>query len=91
MGAKLISSEIVKERRIVKMSEMRPCEWGRILESPEPHYKYRLVMRTASIDKFEVMDMTDMRPDGYWDGEPTSTLVELSKNGSKFMFEIVGQ
>jgi hypothetical protein len=90
MGAKLISEGTAQERRTVKMSEMRPCEWGRIIYSARS-YNGHLVMRTASRNKFEVMDMTDMRIDSCWTHKDSYTMVELAKKGEKFTFEIEGQ
>jgi hypothetical protein len=88
MGAKLISEEQPPERRIVKMSEMRPCDWGRIIEGSKIGH---LVMRTASSYKFEVMNMTAIRVDSCWTNKDASIRVELVENGERFKFEIEGQ
>jgi len=90
MGAKLSYEGATRERRIINMSGMRPCEWGRIIYS-ERSYNGHLVMRTASRNKFEVMDMTDMRIDNCWTHRDSYTMVELAKKGEKFTFEIVEQ
>ena len=89
MGAKLISEEEPKERRIVKMSEMRPCEFGRIIDLH--NRSGHLVMRTASSTKFEIMDLTDMHQDSCWTHGYDAVEVELSRNGEKFTLKIVGQ
>jgi hypothetical protein len=90
MSARLISEEEPRKRTTVKMSQMEPCEWGRIINSPGP-YNGHLVIRTASSIRFEVMDMTDMNQDACWMDEDASTVVELAKNGEKFTFEVIGQ
>jgi hypothetical protein len=88
MGAKLISEEGLQEIRIIKMSEMRPCEFGRIIDLPLSGH---LVMRTASSIKFEIMDLTDLREDRCWTNKDASTRVELAREGEKYTFKIVGQ
>jgi hypothetical protein len=88
MGAKLIYEGATRERRIIKMSEMMPCEWGRIIGGENAGH---LVMRTASSYKFEVMDMTQIMADGCWTNEDVSIMVKLVENGEIFKFEIKGQ
>jgi hypothetical protein len=87
MGAKLISEGTARERRIVKMTDMRPLDVGRIVAGPS---RGVLVMRTASTAHFEVMNLSNMIVNSGWSYQ-TNLDVELAKNGEKFTFEIVGQ
>jgi len=57
-----IISEGPKEKNI-KMCDMKPLQVGYVVGG---FYNGHLVMRTASIDKFEVIDLTQYREDTCW-------------------------
>lgn len=54
------------------MSTMQPCQVGWVNYNDEEI----LVMRTASVDRFEVMDLTNFQKDSCWSGG-SCLLVEL--------------
>jgi hypothetical protein len=94
MGAKLVEENGPKSR-IIKMSEMKPLQFGRLVHS-SPINRH-LVMRTASSSLFEVINLTIMRPNQCWTmlpgqcTDPNNLEVELAENGEIFKFEIIGQ
>lgn len=65
--------------RIIKMSKMKPLEVGRIITSQDNIYVGRVVMRTASPCKFEIMDLSVFFQDSCWTDktEAESITVEL--------------
>jgi phosphoenolpyruvate-protein kinase (PTS system EI component) len=87
MTAKLVNQEKYSKSRIIKMSDMKPLDVGRIAVGPS---KGLLVMRTASTSHFEVMNLSHMGMNSGWSYQ-TSLEVELAKNGERFTFEVVGQ
>lgn len=57
-----------KKSRIVSMSSMKPLQIGQIVQGEDVgHY----VLRTASVDRFEVIDLSEPREDGCWMNNPT--------------------
>lgn len=58
--------ESQEERSVViPMNEMEPCAIGVVCDYSR--YDGHYVMRTASIDEFEVMDLSRPDPDACWD------------------------
>lgn len=62
--------------KTILMKDMPPCSWG-IIKDKTCLHAGRIVMRTASPDKFEVMDMTLARPGECWTGEPDYKVILL--------------
>lgn len=60
----------VKAAKIMEMHEMLPLQVARIVEK-DLKSTYHIVMRTASVRKFEVIDLTEPGPNECWIGEPT--------------------
>ena len=58
---------------IIPMSEMKPLDIAIIKEAT---YENHVVFRTASIDKFEVIDLTTFKADSCWN-EPNILKVQL--------------
>ena len=56
------------------MYEMQPLEVCVIVSD---HYAGEVVMRTADTDHFEVMDLTNPKPDSCWVGIPSLKVREL--------------
>lgn len=69
----------------IPMSEMKPYQIGRIVSEV---YSGKIVMRTASIDKFEVMNLTDPRGDFCWLEPDPTILVELFPPGTVIQITI---
>ena len=57
------------------MHQMRPLEVCVI--SADCSYDDHVVMRTADTDHFEVMDLTNPKPDSCWVGKPRLQVREL--------------
>ena len=57
------------------MHDMQPLEVCVVVDSFR--YTNNVVMRTADIDHFEVMDLTLSRPDTCWVGKPSLKVREL--------------
>lgn len=83
---KVVSGTGNNNRRI-KMIDMQPLGVGRIANG---YYKGCIVMRTASSDNFEVMDLTESRVDGCWTCASTIE-VELLPVGEKIVLEIFNE
>ena len=61
-----IEMEEREEKNVVKMSEMKPCDVGVIIDGK---YKNSIVMRTQNISVFEVINLTLFEEDRYWKNE----------------------
>ena len=72
---KLISKQDLQPAAKTKpMYEMRPLEVCVVVDGA---YVDHVVMRTADSDHFEVMDLTDPRPDSCWINKPIIKVREL--------------
>jgi len=70
------------------LGEMEPCEIGRVINGC---YKGCIVMRTASIDKFEVMNLSHPGVDSCWTNTRLGVgirVIPLEK-GEKLTLEVV--
>lgn len=56
--------------KIIAMDEMASLDIGLICESPNDNGKGHIILRTASTDKFEIMDLTDPGVDCCWTRRP---------------------
>lgn len=78
-----------EQERIVLMAGMKPLQFGRIISND---YRNHVVMRTASINHFEVMDLSNPGADECWTGANIESIyVELSKPGEKIALEIFNE
>ncbi len=65
------------------MNEMEPLEVCVVVSY---EYKNHIVMRTASEANFEVMDLTELKPNGHWG--KTSTLRVKPYTGKKITLKL---
>ena len=73
---KLISNQATKPIAKTKpMYQMQPLEVCVIVGTSD--YIDHVVMRTADTDHFEVLDLTNSRPDSCWIGVPSLKVREL--------------
>jgi len=63
--------------KLYTMNEMEPLEIGVICESPHNNGKGHVVLRTASFDKFEVIDLTDPGTDCCWTDRKSLTCIKV--------------
>jgi hypothetical protein len=61
------------QKKTIPMTTMKPCQIGWCFYNGVKI----LVMRTASVDTFEVMDLTNFHADSCWDYAPSHLYVEL--------------
>lgn len=54
--------------RIISMKDMEPLQVGKVLSNGGN--SGNIVMRTASVSHFEVMNLTDSEADSCWTGSP---------------------
>jgi polynucleotide 5'-kinase involved in rRNA processing len=67
----------------IQMGKMKPLQAG-IIQS-DGHYKGVIIMRTASNERFEVMQLTDAGEGKCWTGQQKTrkTLVQLIPSGTQ--------
>ena len=85
-----IVNESEQQKRIIPMVDMRPLQVGRINDRSHPEYYGFIVMRTASIDKFEVMNLAGPHINGCWIDTP-GLYVELLPPGEKITLELYNE
>lgn len=73
--------------KVFPMSEMKPGQICKIVNSTCNEYLGKIVMRTLAEFSFEVMDLTDFNPNKYWEG--SSILVTPVDIGTKIILEVV--
>ena len=84
---KLISKQDLQPVAKTKpMYEMQPLEVCVIVANGS--YVGHVVMRTASITHFEVMDLTDPRPDSCWTGRLANLAVRELYPGETYTLEL---
>lgn len=78
------------DKRFIPMSEMKPMQIGTIISHPDNPNMYwdHVVMRTQSLEKFEIMDLSTMCPDKCWLYK-NSTMVDIWPVGSTITLEVV--
>jgi len=82
---KLIKSQSeISEGR--SLGEMEPCEIGRVINGC---YKGCIVMRTASTDKFEVMNLSHPGVDSCWSCRITGIKIASLQKGERITLEII--
>lgn len=64
-----------EKHTVVKMSEMEPLQIGKIISGES--YKGNIVMRTASVDTFEVMNLTIFRTNRCWTSRERINTIEV--------------
>ena len=85
-----IVNESEQQKRIIPMEDMKPLQVGRINDKDCTRYNGFIVMRTASFDKFEVMDLSNPGANDCWSGSST-LLVELLPPGEKITLELYNE
>ena len=72
---KIIREAKEENERFTTIGKMNPLQVGVIVSSPSNKGKY--VMRTASIHKFEVLNLSHPREGGCWINEDSTVKVRL--------------
>ena len=85
---KVIVEHSVKEK-VLTMADLEPCQMAVVTE--EHRYHGAIVMRTANVDEFEVMDLSDPRRDGCWTSiaQASKIKIKLLPKGTKLTLEVV--
>ena len=78
--------KVIDKSNVILMDDMKPLQIGTIVNGPSC-YNGDIVMRTASTDKFEVMDLTVPGEDGCWTSF-TDLEVKLLPIGQKVTIEL---
>jgi len=68
---RIIENIKVDDSNVILMCEMQPLQVGKIVDDKYRDYIGHIVMRTASISKFEVMDLTKACVDSCWSNMST--------------------
>jgi len=84
---KIVSVNKKEDSRIVPMSDMKPGQVGITVNEALNIYKNHYVMRTTSTPNFEVMDLSDPRPNACWT-KPNPTKVRLLNPDEKITLEL---
>ena len=66
MGIEIIQNNNYEDKSIIRMSEMKPLQVGIIVDDTRPQLNDTYVMRTASWDKPEVMNLSQPGYDKCW-------------------------
>ena len=77
--------KLVDEKQEIEMGEMNPCDIGVVVDWSN---NGAIVMRTASIDHFEVMSLSNPKPDLCWT-IPNSLKVRLLKKGETITLKVI--
>jgi hypothetical protein len=72
-----IVGEEVTELEVIQMHEMEPLTIGQIVNAPLHGYKDAFVMRTASTEHFEVMNLSAPEEDSCWTDKHTDIEVRI--------------
>jgi len=74
---KIVNSENSRDIDTIPMNQMKPLQVAEIVRGTT--HKGDIVMRTASEDTFEVMNLTRPGPDVCWNAVSDSVIVQLIK------------
>jgi hypothetical protein len=88
MSIKLVTeSEKTEQDDIILMNEMKPLEVCVVMGGP---YTGHIVIRTASSNNFEVMDLTESDIDSAWCGDAYIKVqkVRRLRKGEKYLLEL---
>ena len=82
---RIVKKETTIKDTVVEMGDLEPFQIGIIVDTDSSCkvYKGHLVMRTASTDKFEVMDISEPKEDMCWTDDDTSLKVRRLHSGEK--------
>lgn len=72
---KIINEKDSAHSKLIRMDDLKPLEVAIIKDDNYPEYAGKIVMRTASLLHFEVINLTNPRIDGCW-SKPATLLVE---------------
>ena len=70
----------------INMSDMEPYDLGVVIDGIGP-YNGEVVMRSASVDNFQVFSLTIPKADRYWN-KGSSLKVRLFEPGEKVLLEV---
>lgn len=87
---RLSQNKNTKANKVIPMSEMKPLQVGRVINSCYPNYNGKIVMRTSSTLEFEVIDLSNPRMDGCW-SRPYYIMVELLGPGEVLTVELFNE
>ena len=74
---------------VIPMNKMKPLDIGVIIEDPEDCYCHdHVVMRTTSLEHFEVIDLTYLKEGSYWT-EDSKLKVRLLPSGTQITINII--
>lgn len=86
MAIKIINENEKVNPRIIKMSDMKPLQVGRVVS--DGRHKGKIVMRTQSSSTFEVLDFSG-EENSHWNSMSANAFeVELLPPGEKITLEI---
>jgi len=67
---KILSSNVDFQPDVIPMGNMKPLQLAVIVDQVNTRHAGHVVMRTASVDDLEVMDLSDAHADNCWTGIP---------------------
>lgn len=82
----MILNDNGKDRQLINLSAMKPCQIGRIVDET-CEYNGNIVLRTQCLNNFEVLDLTNFREELHFDYCIEKILVELLPKGEKITVE----
>jgi len=87
-----VKEEINENAKTILMSEMKPLQVGIIVDTRYPKYHLDYVMRTASTEQFEVIDLSRGREGACWTDSSHDTYIDIKVKllgeDKKLVFEI---
>ena len=72
---------------ILTMADLKPCQLAVVVE--DNNYRGTIVMRTASISQFEVMDLSNPGEDNCWTGKGNWMRLRLLPKGTKVTLTVI--
>lgn len=90
MGVKFDIEVEKPEEEVISVLDMDPLDIGIVVEGVNSMYLGHIVMRTASVDDREIMDLTRATKDGCWTtfSTKTSIKVKLFPAGTKITLTV---
>jgi len=86
-SVRLVKGGPDNDNDMIEMKYMAPFSVG-VIEDMGSAYNGHMVMRTASSDNFEVMDLSTMKPGSCW-ASGNGIKVRLLPKGQKIVLEVV--
>jgi len=76
-----------KNSKVIKMGDMKPLEVGEIVGAGSDYCGHK-VMRTASVNGFEVIDLSEMKANICWVIKECNLPVRLLGKGETLLLEL---